>query len=169
MLSASMSFNVFLTYSMNPDEQSLVWRLQTLATAQGIHMYVPARQLPMDGGAVRRNGIRKDVRTAIDGADCVLAIITANAGAEVQGELDYALSQNKLILPIAEVGVGNPGYFRRFPRVFSFSPQEPPDKVEREVVDFLSSRKLNKEQKQTMGAVVAIGVGMLVLNALSRE
>ena len=143
-----MSFNVFLTYSMNPDEQSLVWRLQTLATAQGI---------------------RKDVRTAIDGADCVLAIITANAGAEVQGELDYALSQNKLILPIAEVGVGNPGYFRRFPRVFSFSPQEPPDKVEREVVDFLSSRKLNKEQKQTMGAVVAIGVGMLLLNALSRE
>jgi hypothetical protein len=157
-----MSFNVFLTYSMDPDEQSLVWRLQTLATAQGINFYVPMRE-----GS--QSSIRNEVRAAIDRADCVMAIITARAKAAVQNELNYALSVNKVIVPIVQQGVGDPNYFRKFPRVFWFSPFEPPGRVEGEVVEFLKTQKLNKEGKQALGAVVAIGVGMLLLYALSRE
>jgi len=157
-----MSFNVFLTHSMDPEEQSLVWRLQTLATAQGINVYVPTRS----GAQV---SVRNEVRMAIDRADCVLAIVTARAGAGVQNELNYALSSRKLIIPIVQVGVGDRNYFNRFPRVFSFSPSEPPGKLESEVVDFLRNQKLNKDGQQALGAVVAIGIGMLLLYALSRE
>jgi hypothetical protein len=99
----------------------------------------------------------------------VLAIITARAGAAVQHELNYALSSNKLIVPIVQQGVGAQNYFGKFPRVFWFSPSEPPGKVENEVVAFLKNQKVTKEGQQALGAVVAIGVGMLLLYALSRE
>lgn len=157
-----MSFNVFLTYSLDAAEQSLVWRLQTLATAQGINVYVPTRE-------GTQATVRNEVRSAIDRADCVMAIITARAGPAVQNELNYALSTKKLIVPIVQQGIGNAAFFNRFPRVFWFSPHEPPGKVEGEVVEFLKTKKLDKENKQALGAVVAIGVGMLLLYALSRE
>lgn len=164
-----MSFNVFLTYSMDPNEQSLVWRLQTLATAQGISVYVPARNGPQGSVSRHATAVRNDVRIAIDRADCVLAMITARAGVAVQNELNYALSVKRLIIPIVQQGVGDQNYFSRFPRVFWFSPLEPPGKVEGEVVDFLKTQKLNKEGQQALGAVVAIGIGMLLLYALSRD
>lgn len=154
---------------MVPDEQSLVWRLQTLATSQGINVYVPSRDGRQTLSSRHVATVRNDVRIAIDRADCVLAIITARAGAAVQSELNYALSSNKLIVPIVQQGVGDQNYFSKFPRVFWFSPFEPPGKVEGEVVDFLKNQKLNKEGKQALGAVVAIGVGMLLLYALSKE
>jgi hypothetical protein len=36
-----MAFRVFLSYSLDPAEMALAWRLQTLAAAYGIEMYVP--------------------------------------------------------------------------------------------------------------------------------
>ena len=36
-----MAFRVFLSYSLDPTEMALAWRLQTLAAAHGIEMYVP--------------------------------------------------------------------------------------------------------------------------------
>ena len=164
-----MSFSVFLTYSMDPDEQSLVWRLQTLATAQGISVYVPTREAPQGKSSRDMPKVRNDVRAAINRADCVLAIITARAGSAIQSELNYALSSNKLIVPIVQQGVGDRTYFSKFPRVFWFSPAEPPGKLESEIVDFLKTRKLDKEAQQALGGVVAIGIGMLLLYALSRE
>jgi len=165
-----MSFNVFLTYSMDPDEQSFVWRLQTLATAQGLNLYVPSRQGLQIPGSKIGTALRGKERVAIDRADCVLAIITTRAGAAVQQELNYALSRGKVIVPIVQQGVGNPSFWARFQRVFWFSPSEPPGRVEAEVVGFLREQKLNKERTQAVGAVVAIGVGMLLLQAsLARE
>ena len=157
-----MSFNVFLTHSMDAEGQSLVWRLQTLATAQGIAVYVPARSGP-------QALVRNEVRAAIDRADCVLGIITARAGVAIQNELNYALGSKKVIVPIVQRGVGGLNYFSKFPRVFYFSPLDPPGKVEGEVVEFLKTQKLNKEQQQALGTVVAVGVGMLLLYALSKQ
>jgi hypothetical protein len=157
-----MSFNVFLTYSMDPDEQSLVWRLQTLATAQGINVYVPARS---GASSLGRNG----VRSAIDRADCVVAIITSKAGVAVQNDLNYALSSTKLIVPIVQEGVANSKYYTKFPRVFWFSPLESPGRIESEIAEFLKNQELSKEEQQTLGAVVTIGVGMLLLYAVSRD
>lgn len=48
----AMAFRVFLSYSINPEEQVIVWRLQTLAAASGIYVYVPFRTQPPGGHAI---------------------------------------------------------------------------------------------------------------------
>src|ERR1700690_4279082 len=66
-----MAFRVFLSYSLDPTEQAIAWRLQTLAAAHGIEMYVPQRTSPAPSPLDLPAGIRK----AIEKSDCVLAII----------------------------------------------------------------------------------------------
>jgi hypothetical protein len=36
-----MAFRVYLSHSLDPTEAALAWRMQTLATAHGIEMFVP--------------------------------------------------------------------------------------------------------------------------------
>ncbi len=74
-----MAFRVYLSHSLDPAESALAWRLQTLATAHGIEMYVPNYGLAPAPGAV-------SIQSAIDRADCVLAIITTAANPNVQNE-----------------------------------------------------------------------------------
>lgn len=163
-----MSFKVFLSYSVDPDEQAIVWRLQTLAAAHGIEVFVPQRQgfrLPSS-----RAPLLSDlVRNAIDRSDCVLAIITSRTGSAVEKELNYALGKNKLIIPLVQDSIRGSSFFGKFTRVFRFSPVEPPGKVESEVVEFLKQQKVSKETQQVLGAVVAIGLSMLLLSAVSQE
>jgi hypothetical protein len=88
-----MAFKVFLSYGAGADEQIAAWRLQTLATSYGMHVSVPNRN-----GAGKAVG--DQVRRSIDQSDCVLAIITENLGPSLAGELNYALSKGKIIVPV---------------------------------------------------------------------
>lgn len=166
-----MAFRVFLSYSTDPDEQALVWRIQTLAAAQGIQVFVPQRTSSVfpsspRGGLVLSEGLR----SAIDQSDCVLAIITSKASPAVEKELNYALGKNKLIIPIVEQEVGNHTFLSRFTPIFRFSRWDTnPGKVETEISRFLMQRKLNKELQQGMGALVAIGLGLFLLANLSKK
>ncbi|HEV2387676.1 MAG TPA: hypothetical protein VGS20_10525 [Candidatus Acidoferrales bacterium] len=38
-----MALKVFLSYSLEPEQPVVVWRLQTLAAANGVQLYVPSR------------------------------------------------------------------------------------------------------------------------------
>lgn len=166
-----MSFKVFLSYSTDPEEHAIVWRLQTLAASHGIQMFVPQRQ----GAKVppgRRNVpvLSDDVRLAIDNSDCVLAIITSRTSPAVERELNYALGQRKLIIPIVEQGVHDHSFLSKFNRVFTFSRLNgDPGRLESEILDFLRQQKLNKENRQALGALVAIGMGLLLLSGLAKE
>jgi nucleoside 2-deoxyribosyltransferase len=165
-----MSFTVFLSYSLDPDEQAIVWRLQTLAAAQGIQVFVPQRagfHLPSS----RRPLMLDDqVRKAIDKSDCVLAIVTSSTGAAVQKELNYALGKNIPIIPIVEQGVESHSFLRKLTPIFRFSRWDPnPGRVETEVSQFLLRQKLDKDLRQGVGAIVAIGLGLLALSSLSKK
>lgn len=163
-----MSFKVFLSYSVDADEQPIVWRLQTLAATHGIEVFVPQRQgfrLP----STRAPLLSESVRSAIDRSDCVLAIITARTGAAVQKELNYALGKRKIIIPLVQDSIKESAFLEKFPRVFRFSPLQPPGKIETEVVGFLKQQKASKEAQQVLGAVIAIGLSMLLLSAASQE
>jgi hypothetical protein len=72
-----MAFRVFLSHSLDSEEVALAWRLQTLAAAHGIEMYVPRRE----------GKVPASLMTALEKADCVMAILTANASPAVQSEL----------------------------------------------------------------------------------
>ncbi len=165
-MSGAMAFKVFLSHSLDPAEQALAWRLQTLAAAHGIELFVPYR------GSLTPFAPKtalSSVQSAIDRADCVLAIITAEANASVQRELRYALAKHKLVIPIVHSGLADLPLVAQFPRVFTFSPQENPGKVEAEVVEFLEAQRLSKEKRQAAGALVAAGLALLLLFALAEK
>ena len=157
-----MAFRVFLSYSLDPTEMALAWRLQTLAAAHGIEMYVPQHGAGMASGAVT-------VQHAIDRADCVLAIITIAASQMVQNELSYALEHRKLVIPIVRTDLAGHPLLARFPRVFTFSPWDNPGTVETQIVEFLKEQQLTKDKQQTIGALAALGLGLLVLFSLNKE
>ena len=158
-----MAFRVFLSYSLDPGEQALAWRLQTLAAAHGIEVYVPPRgpayaALPSVG-----------VTAAIDRCDCVLAISNAKADAGVQRELKYALARQKLVTPIVHQDFVHHPLLAQFPKVFTFSPWGNPGKVEGEVLKFLKEQDLSKKNVQAVGGLVALGVGLLLLSSLAKK
>jgi nucleoside 2-deoxyribosyltransferase len=143
---------------------ALAWRLQTLAAAHGIEMYVPVHGIGVDGAPVAAA-----VQKAIDGADCVLAIITTAASQMVQNELGYALEHRKLVIPIVRTDLAGHPLLSRFPRVFTFSPWDNPGTVETQIVEFLKEQQMTKEKQQTVGALAALGLGLIVLFSLNKE
>jgi nucleoside 2-deoxyribosyltransferase len=145
----AMAFRVFLSYSLEAAEMALAWRLQTLAAAHGIEMYVPHY------GATQSPKGLASLQTAIDRADCVLAILTTAASASVQSELGYALQRQKLVIPIVRSELTGHPLLAQFPSVFTFSPSDNPGKVESEIVEFLKKQQITKEKQQTIGALAA--------------
>src|SRR5215475_957764 len=125
-----MAFRVYLSHSLDPAEAALAWRLQTLATAHGIEMFVPNYGLAPAPGAI-------SIQNAIDRADCVFAIITTAATPNVQNELRYALEKRKLIIPIVRSDLQGHPLVVQFPRVFTFSPWDNPGGIETQIVEFL--------------------------------
>ena len=161
-----MAFRVFLSYSLDPAEQALAWRLQTLAAAHRVEMYVPAHgsTYPGLGGTSPA-----PIQAAIDASDCVLAIITARANVNVQRELRYALAKEKLVIPIVHSDFAQSPLLAQFRPVFVFSPADNPGKLETKIVEFLKQQKLSKEKQQTIGALAALGIGLLLLFSLAEK
>lgn len=159
-----MAFKVFLSYGTDPDEQVTAWRLQTLAAAHGIHVFVPQRN---ESHYARRSQIPLEVRHQIDQSDCVLAIIASRVGPALEAELIYAASRGKTVVPILQVGVVQPGFLKQF-RTFRFAPWNTSE-VEAEVVAFLKTQKIGKDNRQAVGALVAIGLGLFLLLALAEK
>ena len=157
-----MPFRVYLSHSLDPAEAALAWRLQTLATAHGIEMFVPNYGVAPVPGAV-------SVHSAIERADCVLAIITAAASPKVQDELRYALEKRKLVIPIVRADLNGNPLLTQFPRVFAFSPWDNPGEIETQIVEFLKERQVAKDKQQAIGALAAVGLGLLVLFSLSTQ
>ena len=156
-----MAFRVFLSYSLETSEVALAWRLQTLAAAHGIEMYVPHY------GATPFGAI--SVESAIDRADCVLAIITTAASPTVQKELRYALDKRKLVIPIVNSELTGHPLLAQFPRVFTFSPWDNPGDVETQILEFLKQEQVTKDKQQAIGALAALGLGLLVLVSLNKK
>jgi hypothetical protein len=155
-----MAFKVFLSYGAGADEQVAAWRLQTLGTSYGMHVSVPHRN---GAGKAAVNQVHRN----IDQSDCVLAILTGNIGPAVAEELNYALSKGKVIVPVVRQGVTVPSALKSL-RLFEFSRRNTVE-VEAEVVKFLHDQKLGKEKQQAIGALVAIGLGLFLLAALSEK
>jgi hypothetical protein len=155
-----MAFKVFLSYGSDAGEQVAAWRLQTLATSYGMHVSVPNR----NGGG---KAVAAQVRRAIDQSDCVLAMITGNIGPALAGELNYARSKGKVIVPVVRHGITVPPALKAL-RLFEFSSRNTGE-VEADVIKFLHEQRMGKEKQQTIGALVAIGLGLFLLAALSHR
>jgi hypothetical protein len=165
-----MSFKVFLSHSASPEDQPVVWRLQTLATSYGIELYVPARGTHFDKQKSRNQPFNwVTVQREIDRSDCVIALITATMTSHTERELGYALGKKRLVVPILGPNVEPTDFQTQFPIYFQYHPYEDPGKVATDVLNYLNKQKIDKEAKQALAALVAIGVGMLLLSAAAKE
>ena len=86
----------------------------------------------------------------------------------MEGELNYALSKGRTIVPLLSEDVATPGFLKKFPNTFRFSTWNT-GAVEAQVVEFLKAQKVSKENRQAVGALVAIGLGLLLLKAIAKE
>jgi hypothetical protein len=156
-----MAFKVFLISGTDPSEQTAAWRLQTLATSYGMHVAVPNRNGSM------KDGITEQARRAIDQSNCVLAIITGNIGPAVAAELNYALSTQRLIVPVVLEGVTVPPALYGRP-VFYFSPWNS-GQAEAQVIEFLKQQKLKQDTLQSMAAFILAGLGIFLFASLAEK
>lgn len=164
-MAVTMAFKVFLSYSLDPSEEALAWRLQTLAAAHGVEMYVPRR----GGSPSRQSTLVSEAMNAIDRSDCVLAIITGKSNQALERELRHALAHKKLVIPIISEEISDERFLAQFPHKFTFSPADDPGRLETEIAQFLKGHKLDKEKQQALGGLVAVGIGLLLLFSLSEK
>jgi len=146
----------------------MVWRMQTLAAAHGIYVFVPSRN-GLQGSVRGRNVVLStDVRRMIDQSDCILAMIAGVPGAFVQAELTYALSRGKIVIPILREDIPQPAFLNKMPHVFRFSPANP-GMVEAQVIAYLRQQKVNKDNRQAIGGLILLGMGLLMWSAFSEK
>lgn len=158
-------YRVFLSYNANTsrDEMVAVWRLQTLAAASGLQLYVPTPVQRADWASVAR---------MIDDSDSVIAFLTKRATPQVRKELEYALNRRKLVIPIVEKATSansimpllqQSGY-----RIFKLGTQNP-GKMENELADFLRQQKISKEARESLMALAGTFVGLYLLQQLAES
>jgi hypothetical protein len=87
----------------------------------------------------------------------------------VQNELGYSLEHKKLVIPIVRTDLAGHPLLAQFPRVFTFSPWDNPGTVETQIVEFLKEQEMTKDKQRTIGALAALGLGLLVLFSLNKD
>jgi len=74
-----------------------------------------------------------------------------------------------VVIPIVRYDVQGHPLLAQFPRVLTFSPWDNPGGVETQIVDFLKEQQLAKDKQQAIGALAAVGLGLLVLFSLGNK
>jgi hypothetical protein len=89
------------------------------------------------------------------------------AGPAVEAELTYASTKRKVVIPVVQQGAFTPAFLDQLPR-FEFSPWNL-GQVESDVIGYLKEKRFSKQNQQAVGALVAIGLGLFLLSALSEK
>jgi hypothetical protein len=119
---------------------------------RGFHAHQYSRKASPTPRAFRKTKCDDDVRLAIDQSDYLLALITVSTGPVIEKELNYALGKGKVIIPIAEKGIQDHSFLKKFLRIFWFSRLDGnPGMVETEVVQFLKQQEQDKQTRQALG------------------
>lgn len=156
-------YRVFLSYNTTRDEMVVVWRLQTLAAASGLHLEVLNSEQRSDWTVVAQK---------IDEADSVIAFLTKQASKQIEQELRYALSRGKPVIPIVERGVSTKLINvllqqSRIP-VFELDPDKP-GMMETELAEHLRTKKLDKEKRSAILALAGTIAGLFLLQELTQN
>jgi hypothetical protein len=153
-------YRVFLSYNTQ-DEMTVVWRLQTLAAASGLHLDVPSP-------AQRANF--NSIRKMIDDADSVIVFLTAQPTSQVNEELAYALKQKRPVIPIVERGTTSTSIEALLQHsgvpVFELDARYP-WQMERKLADYLAKKKVGKDARNAILALAGTFIGLFLLDKLS--
>ncbi len=158
-------YRVFLIHNTAPDEMVIVWRLQTLAAASGLHFDVPNQT--QRGNSVLTSQL-------IDSADAVMVLLTRSAlnSPFVESELNYAISKKRTIIPIFIKGVVSKPIrslaSQNGSQVFVLDPAKP-WKMESELSQYLLKRVGDKNTRNALLALAGTFAGLFLLSQLSEN
>ena len=150
-------YRVFLSYNTTPDEMVVVWRLQTLAAASGLHLDVPNSIQRSDWATVKQ---------MINDADSVIAFLTKHGikAPQVINELNYALSLKKPVIPIIEQGAS-----AELSGIHFVLDPGRPGEMERELAEYLRKQKYDKDTRNALLALAGTFAGLFLLQKLSES
>ncbi|MGH9945872.1 MAG: toll/interleukin-1 receptor domain-containing protein [Pyrinomonadaceae bacterium] len=158
-------YRVFLIHNTSPDEMVIVWRLQTLAAAEGLQLDVPNKS--------QRTNFQL-TQQMIAGADAVVVLITrkANESKSLEAEINYALSLNQTIIPIFVKGLVSKSIQTLVSRngtpVFTFDPEKPWE-MESSLSQFLKQKVGDKNTRNAIFALAGTFAGLFLLSKLSEN
>jgi len=158
-------YRVFLIHNTSDNEMVIVWRLQTLAAASGLHLDVP-------GTVQRSNSLL--ISQMIDEADAVIVLLTKSAlkSKFLTSEINFAISKNKTIIPIFVKGVTSSSITPLFSQygspIFIFDPQKPWE-MESALSKDLAKKISDKNNRNALLAIAGTFAGLFLLSKLSEN
>ena len=158
---------IFLSYNLGRSDTVVVWRLQTLAAAHGITLYVPH---PQDR---RSKAISARIAQMIDAANLTVVLCAQQFSQRVGQEVDYAIQRGKPVLLILEESVELPSSLQGFPAIRFDLRRDPPGELENRIISHLRQYqqryRLRRKQADTLGLLLGIGAALLGLWLLTKE
>jgi hypothetical protein len=152
----------FISYSTALD-QIIALRLQTMAAVYGISSYVP----PATTRQLDSSSLSPEVRQHLHESEVVLGIITHNPVAGAVSEMNWAVAEQKLLIPIISRNV-SPEYYSQFQPFFVVDPADP-SQAEHQIVKFLAEKQQARTANGALVALATLSVALLVLAAVGSD
>ena len=152
---------VFVSYSVAID-QLVALRLQTLAAVYGLTVYVPPANTRQTIGA----GLSKEVENKLRESDVILAVIMHEPAESAVSEMNWALANGKLLIPIVSPSVA-PDYYARFKPNFVLDLNDP-SKTESLIVNFLAEKQQANHSTAALVALTTLALGLILFSSNSK-
>lgn len=150
--------NIFVSYNRNVQaEQSLALRLQTLGALYDLTISLPDR--------TGRTTLKETTKQRIDKADLFLVFATRNLTKPVVDEINYALTIKRKIIVVYDKDVRNNLNIKGVHEIEYDGKRDGPEKIISEINKVISK----SHEDDTVGAFVLVGLGLLLLAALTSK
>jgi len=174
-----MTFKVFISSSMK--DMRIVEELKETLERYGIEPILPTdiiiekvMERHLFGDGIERRETRTmpwiaNIQQQIHKSDCILVIVGMGGRRSefVDLEIGMATALNKLVVPIVEEGAKIPRTL--VDRQFILIDRNQPKLSYERAAQYLNRLKIEKERRNAIGGLLLLGLGLLLLNALSGD
>jgi hypothetical protein len=149
---------VFISYSTAID-QLVALRLQTMAAVYGLTVYVPPATTRKTADPVLSSEVEDKLRES----DVILAFTMHKPAASAVSEMNWALEQGKLLIPIVSPSA-YPEHYKRFQPYFVLDPADP-SKTESAIINFLAEKQQADHFRTPLVALTTLALGLILLSS----
>lgn len=153
-----MTFSVYIISSLK--DVDTVYELERVLNQYGIQVLTGPIVKP---GA----GLEESIKTTIMNSDCTLVMIgkEGRPSNNVNYEIGLAMGLGKLVIPIVEKGSEIPRNLAD--KQYIIIDKEYPKLSYEGAAQYLNKLKIEKESRSTIGGLILLGIGLLILGAIA--
>ena len=163
---------IFISYNQSVvAEQSLALRLQTLGSLYGLHISLPDR--------IGSSALKLTTKQRIEEANLFIVFSTRNLSKVVKDEVKFARTLDKKIIIIYDKDVGKNLNLKGVTEVEYDHNKDVPEKLIHKILseirapkkigNKIPSKKVQKNESDSIGAFLLVGLGLLLLAAFMPE